>query len=276
MTNLESIHVGPDGTRYQFVATKTTTPTNDTSPKPVTVRFKTFWETTRKWTDADITDYQNSVPRLAEQIGTEQYWDRGGNVRTNRFTCEDFALRVLVQFAASRGLPLKLANGVRVYRNMEVYGKPDHEKYDSTMYGFADMVELTYGAPDMQRTGSNTVRLSGPEFLLPGDILAQANDRAGIAHHVQLVLDATTSTITIMQGNSSGVIVRPFTTAMRVLGFNRADPQNRSYAGMSPENGIYTKSGSGWNYKNTTKGTEVADFLKEFQFYRWNFFEFNQ
>lgn len=63
---------------------------------------------------------------------------------------------------------------------------------------------------------------------------------------------------------------------MRVLDFNRADPQKISYAGMSSENGMYTKSERGWNYKNTTKGTEAADFLKEFQFYRWNSFEFNR
>ncbi|CAN7607967.1 hypothetical protein LJR230_004368 [Trinickia sp. LjRoot230] len=272
----EQIHVSPNGTRYQLVATKTTTPTSDRSPKPVTVKMKTFWKTTCKWTDSDIADYRNSVPQLAEQIRTEQYWDRGGDVRTNRFTCEDFALRVLVQFAARRGLPLKFTSGVRTYRNMEVYGKPEHEKYDSTMFGFADMVELTYGAQDMQRAGSNTVPLSGPEVLRPGDVLAQANDRAGIAHHVQLVLSADASTITIMQGNSSGVIVRPFTTAMRVFGRNRADPQNSSYAGMPPENGIYTASGDGWNYKNTTKGTGAEDFLREFQFYRWNFPEFNR
>jgi hypothetical protein len=178
MTKPEPIHVSPDGTMYHFVAAKTTTPTGDTQPKPVTVRLKTFWKTTRKWADSDITDYRNFVPELAEQVRTEKYWDRSGNVRTNRFTCEDFALRILIQFAASRGLMLKLSTGVRTYRNMETYGQAEHEKYASTMYGFADMVGLTFGAPDMQRAGLNTVRLSSPEFLLPGDMLVQANDRA--------------------------------------------------------------------------------------------------
>ncbi|MCA8090111.1 hypothetical protein LGM65_04270 [Burkholderia anthina] len=86
-----------------------------------------------------------------------------------------------VQFSALCGLPLNLTTGVRSYRNMEIYGEPEHRRYDSTMYGFADMVSLTFGAPDVQRAGSNTVRLLTPESLLPGDMLVQANDRAGIA-----------------------------------------------------------------------------------------------
>ncbi|SAL54365.1 hypothetical protein AWB68_02617 [Caballeronia choica] len=256
------------------VATAPLTPKSDT--RPHVVKLKIFWKTTRQWTDAEVADYRASVPILAEQIRGEQYWSKNGDIHANRFTCEDFALRVLIQYAASNGLPIKLTDGVRTYRNMELYGKPEHGQYDSSMYGFADMVELTYGAPDMQRSGSNTVRVSGPDALLPGDILAQANDWAGIAHHVQLVISKSASNISVMQGNSSGVIVRPLTTFLRVLGMNRADPQNGSYAGVKPETGSYSPSGVGWDYKNDITGRNVANFLKEFELYRWNFFEFNR
>jgi hypothetical protein len=272
----EHVHTSADGTRYRLIANRTTTPTGNTSPKPVTVKFKAFWTTTRKWTDADISAYRHAIPSLAEQVQAEQYWDRSGSVRINRFTCEDFVLRLLVQFAAPRGLPVRLTTGVRNYRNVEIYGEPEHERYDSTMYGFTDMVALTFGAPDAQRTDTNTVRLDGPEALLPGDILVQANDRAGIGHHVQLVTSTSSSSISIMQGNSSGVIVRPFTTAMRMLGLNRADPRNSSYAGMHPENGRYTKSGNAWRYRNETTGAETENSLKQFQLYRWNFAAFNR
>lgn len=281
MTKPESIHVGPGGTRYQFVATKTTTPTSNTSPKPITVRFKTFWETTRKWTDAEIASYREVVPQLAKQIRQEQYWDRKGNIRTSRFTCEDFAVRVLVQFAASRGLPLKLETGVRAYRNTEVYGQPEHERYDSTMYGFADMVELTYGAPDMQRKRPNTVPLSGPEALLPGDILALAHDwkgshLGGTAHHVQLVTMTSASLIEIYQGNSDGTIHRPITWINKVLGRNSADPQHAEYAGLPIETGRFTKNGDVWNYRNDVTGNSHSDYLKFFDLSRWNFMEFNR
>ncbi|MBY4771175.1 hypothetical protein [Burkholderia ambifaria] len=272
----ERIHVSPEGVRYKRIATRKTTPTNDTSPKPVSAQFKTFWKTVRTWTDADIAEYHRTAPDLARQLQTEMYWDRSGSPRANRFTCEDFALRLLVQFAALRGLPLKLTTGVRSYRNDEIYGESEHQRYDSTMYGFAEMVSLTFGARDTQRIDSNTVRLPTPESLLPGDMLVQANDRAGMGHHVQLVTSTSRSSISIMQGNSSGVIVRPFTTIMRIFGRNRADPQSASYAGMGVENGRYTAGEVGWNYRNETTGAEVADFLKQFQLYRWNFAAFNR
>ncbi|MXN77457.1 hypothetical protein GR157_22285 [Burkholderia sp. 4701] len=272
----ERTHTSPDGNRYKLIAKRETTPTSDTSPKPVTVRFKTFWKTLRKWTDTDIAEYQRAIPQLARLVQTETYWDRNGNIRTSQFTCEDFALRLLVQFASPRGLPLNLATGVRSYRNVEIYGEAEHQRYDSTMYGFADMVALTFGAPDTQRTDSNTVQLQTPESLLPGDMLVQANDRAGTGHHVQLVMSASSSSISIMQGNSSGVIVRPFTTIMRIFGRNRADPQSASYAGMHVENGRYIQGENGWDYKNETTGAEVKDFLKQFQLYRWNVAAFNR
>ncbi|WP_412526544.1 hypothetical protein [Burkholderia lata] len=272
----ENTHVSPNGNRYKRVAARTTTPTSDASPKPVTARFKTFWKTIRKWTDADIAEYHRTIPQLATQLQAETYWDRNGSTRANRFTCEDFALRLLIQFSALRGLPLNLTTGVRSYRNMEIHGESEHGRYDSTMYGFADMVSLTFGAPDVQRTDSNTVQLHTPESLLSGDMLVQANDRAGIGHHVQMVTRVSSSSIAIMQGNSSGVIVRPFTTIMRIFGRNRADPQSASYAGMGVENGRYTPGEDGWDYRNETTGAEVKDFLKQFQLYRWSFAAFNQ
>ncbi|WP_246327102.1 hypothetical protein [Burkholderia guangdongensis] len=281
MTTPEPIHIGPDGTRYQLIATKTTTPTSDTSPKPVTVRFKTFWKTTRKWSDAEIAGYQDAVPRLAKQIRQEQYWDRQGSVKENRFTCEDFAIRVLVQFASSRGLPLKLETGVRTYRNVEVHGQPEHERYDSTMYGFVDMVELTYGAPDMQRITTNTVSLSGPEALLPGDILALAHDwkgrhSGGAAHHIQLATMTSSSSIEIYQGNSDSTIHRPITWFNKLRGRNAADPQQAAYAGLPIETGRFTRDGAKWNYRNDVTGNSESDYLKFFDLYRWNFMEFNR
>lgn len=174
----ESIHIGPDGTRYQFVATMTTTPSSDTSPKPVTVKFKTFWKTTRQWAQADVHDFQKQAPAIAERLRSLRYWDKHGDLRYNKFTCEDFAIRVLCEYAAPRGLPVKLTTGVRTYRNVEIYNAEMHGRFSSDLYGFSEMVMLSFGAADMQRTGSNTVSVAGPEALLPGDILAKANDNS--------------------------------------------------------------------------------------------------
>lgn len=243
----------------------------------IKVRLKVFWKTTRFWTPADIADFQKSVPNIAERLRTERYWNKNGDIRSNTFTCEDFAIRVLCEYAAAKELPVKLTTGVRTFRNMEIYNAADHDRHASNIYGFSEMVMLSYGAPDMQRTGVNTIAVDAPEELLPGDILAQAYDRPGsIAHHIQIVETKNEKAIKIVQGNSSGVIVRPFTTVMRWLGSNRADPQNKVYAGMSLETGIYTKSVHGWDYTNIATRRSTKDFLKAFQLYRWNFAEFNK
>lgn len=241
------------------------------------VQLKVFWKTANFWTDATIREYHSAVPSIAERLVSEQYWDRNGSIKNNRFTCEDFAIRLLCEFASERQLPVKLKTGVRTYRNMEIYQPGEHDRYLSHMYGFSDMVMLTYGAPDMQRIGENVVALTSPTELMPGDILAQAHDRPGdVAHHVQVVMSVTPEQIEIKQGNTSGVIIRPFTTVRRVLGSNMADPQNDGYAGMPIERGVYNRQESGWSYKNLETGAAREDFLKIFQLYRWNFMGFNQ
>ncbi|PRP70839.1 hypothetical protein BUE93_11240 [Chromobacterium amazonense] len=250
--------------------------THKSNTKPHEVKLKVFWKTTKKWTAADIADFQNSVPGIAEKLRNERYWTKDGSIHQDAFTCEDFAVRILAQYAASKGLPVKLKTGVRIFRNMEVYDPKEHDNYVSDMWGFAEMVMLSYGAPDMQRVGENTLSVPSADMLKPGDILAQTNDNRGISHHIQVCMKASPLRVDIIQGNSSGVIVRPFTTIMRWLGSNRADPQNSSYAGMIPQRGVWTKKGAGWDYHNLETDSKVSDFMKAFIFFRWNFEEFNK
>ncbi|PAU51319.1 hypothetical protein BZL41_26975 [Pseudomonas sp. PIC25] len=241
------------------------------------IKLKVFWKTINFWTDAYINEYHNAALSIAERLVAEQYWDRNGNIRNNRFTCEDFAIRLLCEFASARQLPVKLKTGTREYRNMEIYQPDEHDRYLSHMYGFTEMVMLTYGAPDMQRVGENVVAVATAAELKPGDILAQAHDRPGdVAHHIQVAMSVSPQQIEIKQGNTSGISVRPFTTVRRLLGSNMADPQNDGYAGMPIESGVYEKQSAGWNYKNLTTGSTREDFLKIFQLYRWNFMEFNR
>lgn len=250
-------------------------PKADKTPKKVT--YKVFWKTTAFWTDADIADFHNDAPLIAETLINEKYWNREGAVANNRFTCEDFALRVLCEFASKRGLPVKLKTGVRTYRNMENYTAANHDRYASNMFGFSEMVMLTYGAPDMQRVGENTLAVDSVEGLSPGDILAQAKDRPGdLAHHIQMVVRITETELEIRQGNTSGASFRPVTTIQKWMGSNMADPQNSGYAGMLIDTGLYRKAGAGWNYKNLSTGSMAEDFLSIFLFYRWNFMEFNK
>jgi len=200
------------------------TPKSDQSG--VKVKLKVFWKTTRFWTQADIIDYQQNVLVIASRLRNErEYWNKHGEIRQSKFTCEDFAIRVLSEFASSKELPVKLTTGVRTYRNMEMYSSNEHDKYASNKYGFSEIVMLTFGARDMQR-GVNTVPINTEEDLKAGDILAQALDRAdGIAHHIQMVGRKTPKAIDIFQGNTVDLEGRN-----RVLDAIRqikpADPQN--------------------------------------------------
>ena len=248
----------------------------------VKVKLRVFWKTTKQWTPAAIADFRREVPSIAQRLRAEQYWNKDGQIQGSRFTCEDFALRVLCEYASAQGLPLKLTSGVRTYRNMEIFNAEEHAHYGANAYGFAHMVMRTYGAPDMQRLGVNTEAVAGPEALLPGDILALAHDAKGAAtggraHHIQVVVAVASSRIDIFQGTSDSTIHRPITWINRLLGRNSADPDQAAYAGMPLETGVYTKSRkAGWDYVNNSTGNGSQDFLKLFDLVRWNFMEFNR
>ena len=256
------------------------TPKADTTP--YVVQLKVFWKTTKKWKASDISDFQRGMPRIAERLRTEKYWNKDGDIKTSKFTCEDFAIRVLCEYASAKGLPVKLRTGTRTYRNMELYNAEEHDRYASNMYGFSEMVMLTYGAPDMQRVGVNMVPIDKPEDVLPGDILALVHDakgnaNGGRAHHIQVVVATSSHSMEIYQGNSDSTIHRPITWLNRLVRRNAADPRQGAYAGLRIELGIYTSKSSGrWDYTNNATKSHNKDFLKYFDLLRWNFKEFNR
>jgi hypothetical protein len=246
------------------------TPKSDQTPH--TCRLKVYWKTTKPWTDKDVTAYQAAVPQLAETARTS----------SRTFTCEDFALEILCQFASANGLPVKLTDGVREYRNMDIYDPDYHEDYPQTPRGFIDMVMVTFGAPDIQRDKINTLKLGGAADLKAGDVLALALDAKGsashnTAHHIQVVTRKSDSEIDIYQGNSDWTIHKPITWINKVFKRNSADPGQSAYAGMPPETGQFkSKDGQHWDYKNFKTKNQESDFLKFFEMYRWNFMEFNK
>jgi hypothetical protein len=245
------------------------TPKSDQTPH--TCKLKVYWKTTKEWTNADVKNYHATAAQLAEHARTSG----------RKFTCEDFALEVLCRFASKNGLPVKLTDGVREYRNMDIYDPDFHENYPQTPHGFIDMVMATFGAPDIQRAGLNTVRLGSSSTLEAGDILALALDAKGRAsnnkaHHIQVVVRKTDTTISIYQGNSDWTIHKPITWLNKLFQRNSAEPEQSAYAGMTPEVGEFTlMGGDHWDYKNLTTKSEQTDFLQYFEMYRWNFMGFN-
>lgn len=262
-----------------ITGTTTLTPKADTQGK--VIKLKVFWKTTKFWTDSDIADYHKSAKRIAEKLLDEKYWDKNGRINSNRFTCEDFAIRVLCEYAQTKGLPVKLTTGTRTYRNMEVYNPSLHDEYASNIYGFTEAVMLSYGAPDMQRIGQNTLIVRSPENLLPGDILALAHDAKGAAtngraHHIQVVSECSKGIIKIFQGNSTSTIHRPITFLYKIFGKNAADPRKMEYAGKLIEQGEFSMRDSDWDYKNISTGNSERNYIRNFDLFRWNFREFNK
>lgn len=241
------------------------------------VVLKVFWATTEHWDETYIANYHKEVPAIVERLMSSQYKNSAGETKNNEFTCEDFAIRVLSEFAQKYGLPVKLTTGVRTYRNMENYNPGQHSDYTSDQYGFAEMVMKTYGARDMQKVDVNTVVVASPTELMSGDILAQAKDKdKGIAHHIQLALEVADDRIDIRQGNADLPIVRPFTWIVTALGMNMADPQSVLYAGVPVQKGYFEKTGESWTYHNPGTGAVKENYLSIFELYRWNFLEFNK
>lgn len=242
--------------------------TEKSDQSPFTCKLKVYWKTTKGWTASDISDYHNSIPSSAAHAF----------MSGRKFTSEDFSLELLCQFASTRGLPIKINDGVREYRNMDIYVAADHEDYESTPRGFIDMVMRTFGAGDIQNA-SNTTQLHSVDELRPGDVLAQANDAEGRllgrAHHIQVVTRYLPNEIEIMQGNSVG-IRNPFVKVWhRITLHDVGAPRDASYAGTLPQRGRYVKTASGWDYLKKDSGGISANSLGTFNLYRWNFNNFN-
>jgi len=244
------------------------TPKSDTAP--YVVKLKVYWKTTKKWSASDIHNFQSQAAKIAEQLRNSG----------RKFTCEDFCIGVLCEFASKNGLPVKLIDGVRTYRNMEVYDPSYHEVYEATARGFSDMVMKSFGAADTQNP-VNTTSVTSEINLLPGDILAQANDAEGKvlgrAHHIQMVSSISSNSIEIFQVTSDGIRSPIVAIWNRITSHNINNPRDSEYGGMRPERGIFAKNrNSSWDYKNIDSKNSKKDFLKEFKFYRWNFQEFNK
>jgi hypothetical protein len=63
----------------------------------------------------------------------------------------------------------------------------------------------------------------------------------------------------------------------RVFRGNATDPADALYAGQIIEQGQFTnKNKDSWDYQNFNTKKITPDFLKSFDFFRWNFFGFNK
>ena len=149
------------------------------------------WTVSHFWDRRSISDYQEHIDAKTQSLKNQGV----------RATCEDLPLRLMIDFAASRGLPFRIRNGSRPwgYRPEEV----------ASVAALRDEVLRTTGAADLLRRG-NTVPVGADQpgmyanlaLARPGDLIyLQYRDHG----HVQLVIRVSDGRITIAQGNLSDV-----------------------------------------------------------------------
>ncbi len=252
------------------------TPKDDT--QGVKIKLKVHWKTQNFWDDQYINRYRQEAPTIAKRLKDNfAEWRADGSInRTFTTTCEDFAIRVLVEFAFQNNLPVKITCGVGTFRNMEVLDPSDDTP--ANVYGFMQKAMRFCAAEDMLND-INTKSVKN-EAVQQGDLLVQMNDKGG-ARHVQVAIQNTGNIIRVIQGNQQyKYFSRAAYWLTRKLTGNKSasvsDPTARRYEGMPLGEAQFTKNGDRWSYSNPVSGFTSQDFLRQFVGRQWNFLEFNK
>lgn len=252
------------------------TPKADT--EGVRIRFKVFWKTQKFWNDDYIRQYKEEAPIIATQLKDHFLeWRSDGSINKRlTATCEDFAIRILVEFAFRNNLPIKITTNAGVFRNMEPLDQSDDTL--PNVYGFMQKVMRSCAAQDM--LNDRNTRQVHNEQVEPGDLLVQLNSQGG-ARHVQITTQNTGKSIIVIQGNQEYKYhYRALYWIAKKLTGNKSnsvsDPNAKGYEGMSLGEGEFSKNREKWAYKNLKTGFTSPDFLRQFVGRSWNFSEFNK
>ncbi|MGH8778797.1 hypothetical protein [Paraburkholderia sp.] len=259
------------------------TPVND--KRPVTVQCKVYWVHTRIWSDSWISRYHAAVPGLAREIAARKVHmsdvenepvdgSKATGTDTNRFTCEDFAFEILVEFASRNKLPLKIVTGAAVFKNVDPDYKSGYKTAPLTPAGFAADLAAVTGAHDIARN----VRSIADSDLERGDLFLKWNKE-----HVQVLTSISKNRIEIMQGNFPGLdsnirraigwILKKF--AHRLSAYDRESP---IYLGVPVQTAIYENHGGQWLYQRQYGNYHDWDsdvWPTMSGHVRWNFLDFN-
>jgi RHS repeat-associated protein len=205
------------------------------------------WNITNQWNNDYITGYFKYVINQ-----TQKYIDAG-----QQFTCEDFALSLLIDYASTNGLPVTIQNGSGTYDARS-------DNY-TDMATFKNDVLMTTGARDLQNP-NNTIetKIMGSKS---GDIIINRNDN-NIGHHIQVITaPEIDGVVGISQGNS-GIL-----NGVRVVSgvLNAGNPRSLFYTGKSIERGSYDINAG--VYFNQTTGKIINNYrtVKNIDVRRWNF-----
>ncbi|MFM0646656.1 hypothetical protein PQR14_20215 [Paraburkholderia bryophila] len=262
----------------------TLTPQADKSP--VTVQCKVYWVHKQLWNASWITQYHAAVPALAKEIAARKVdmanlstepidGSPTGGKDANRFTCEDFAFEVLIEFASRNKLPLKIQTQSVVFKNIDKDYQSGDKSGPPTPSGFAIDVAIASGASDIAR---NCVAVADKD-LLPGDLFLEFNKG-----HVQVVTSASVSRVEIMQGNFPGLESNPRKIMSKLLlgkwlrATNAGNRESSLYLGVPVGAATYERRNGQWLYQRlygTYHGWDSDVWGTMSLHLRWKFLEFN-
>ena len=140
------------------------------------------WAVTNEWNKEYEKQYRDFSATQAEKYKAEG----------RKFTCEDLALQVLIDFASQNNLPVILATESGVFNASD-------GKWNGDIEGFTCALQAAFGSNDLL-SSSNTV-FTSMNNVSAGDLLIQVNE-LGIGHHTQIVESKTNNSINVIQGNT--------------------------------------------------------------------------
>jgi hypothetical protein len=202
---------------------------------------KGAWDIKNQWTEEMIEKY-----RIFSERQAKLYQDMG-----REFTCEDFALQIMIDFASDNNLPFAIETESGVFDASDA-------KWGGDLMKFRNAVLDATGANDLISFG-NTISIERND-LSKGDLMIQLRPN-GRGRHVQVVTDVGQHFIEIKQGRQ---------------GAGSANPQMPSwlYAGTRVTTGYFSRDGS---FINTYyKDQYPPGFIQQFVFRQWNFNHFNK
>jgi hypothetical protein len=254
--------------------------------KPITVKCKVYWVHKQLWNETWIAQYHAAAPALAKEIAARKVsmselenepidGSPTGGKEANRFTCEDFAFEVLIEFASRNKLPLKIQTQSVVFKNIDKDYKSGDKSAPPTPAGFAVDVAIASGASDIARNATAVA----DKDLLPGDLFLEFNKG-----HVQVVTSATLDRVEIMQGNFPGLESNPRKIMSKILfgrwlrATNAGNRESSLYLGVPVGAATYERRDGKWLYQRlygTYHGWDSDVWGTMSLHLRWNFLEFN-
>lgn len=255
--------------------------------KPITVQCKVYWVHKQLWNDGWIAQYHAAVPGLAKEIAARKVdmsnlerepidGSPTGGKDANRFTCEDFAFEVLIEFASRNKLPLKIQTQSVVFKNVDKDFQSGDKSAPPTPAGFAADLAIASGASDIAKNATPVA----DKDLLPGDLFLEFNKG-----HVQVVTSAGPSRIEIMQGNFPGLESNPRKILSKIFlgkwirATNAGNRESSLYLGVPVGAATYERRNGQWLYQRqygTYHGWDSDVWGTMRLHLRWNFLEFNK